>query len=211
MNRPSRLALLFSSLSILPACSTPGAPPAPTSPAVPVVPAVPTAPVTPVAPPAPRDPAPRELTFAAQPGWREEPPSSSMRRAQYVLPGADGAAEATLVVYYFGAGGGGGIEANVTRWAGQFEQPDGSDSLDALERVDGTLHDLDVTYVSLSGTYVAETSPGSGEHVNEDDWSLRAAILDAPEGAYYLKLVGPAATVARWESSWTAFLEAVGR
>lgn len=201
---PPRLALLLSLPLVLPACAAPPTP---------VAPAAPTAPAAPAAAPAPSTAAAssaQELTFTAQPGWKEEAPSSSMRRAQFVLPGADGAAEATLVVYFFGAGGGGGVEANVTRWAGQFEQPDGSDSLDALVRTERRLHGMDVTDVALSGTYVAETSPGSGEHVDEEDWSLRAAILDAPEGAYYVKLVGPSATVLRWEASYRAFLEAVG-
>ena len=34
------------------------------------------------------------LTFTAQPGWLVETPTSSMRKAQYRLPGSDGAADA---------------------------------------------------------------------------------------------------------------------
>ncbi len=139
-----------------------------------------------------------------------EAPTSSMRKAQYRLPGSDGAADAALVVYHFGAGGGGGVEANLARWAGQFEQPDGSDSRAAMKSSTRTLNGMDVTEVDLAGTYVAETSPGSGEHVREEGWRMRAAILAAPEGAYYAKLVGPSATVARWEASFQSFLESVG-
>src|SRR5688572_14868402 len=45
------------------------------------------------------------LRFTAQPGWTVETPASAMRKAQYLLPGADGAADASLVVYHFGPGG----------------------------------------------------------------------------------------------------------
>ena len=134
-----------------------------------------------------------------------------MRKAQYRLPGSGGAGDATLVVYHFGPGGGGGVEANLERWAGQFEQPDGSDSRAAMKSAARTLNGREVTEVDLAGTYVAETSPGSGEHVREEDWRMLAAILAAPEGAYYAKLVGPSATIKRWEASFTSFLESTGR
>jgi hypothetical protein len=149
-----------------------------------------------------------ELHFAAQEGWLTETPTSSMRKAQFRLPGADGAADASLVVYYFGPSGGGGVEANVARWAGQFEQPDGSDSMAALKSTQRELHGMAVTDVQLAGTYVAETSPGSGVRVREEGWRMLASILEASEGAYYVKLVGPAATVARWDASYQAFIDA---
>ena len=157
--------------------------------------------------PVPPAAAPGELAFAPQDGWITETPTSSMRKAQFRLPGADGAADASLVVYYFGPGGGGGVEANLARWAGQFEQPDGSDSSALLTSTKRDLRGLPVTDVQLGGTYVAETSPGSGVRVREEGWRLRASILETSEGAYYVKLVGPAATVARWEKSYEGFLD----
>ena len=167
----------------------------------------------PAAPPAPAAAAATpastgELRFAAQPGWVTETPTSSMRKAQFRLPGAEGSADASLVVYYFGAGGGGGIEANLERWAGQFEQPDGSDSRAAMKSSKRKVNGIDVTDVALGGTYVAETSPGSGERVREEGWRMLASILEAPAGAHYVKLVGPAATVARWEASYKSFIDA---
>jgi hypothetical protein len=152
-----------------------------------------------------------ELRFEPQPGWMVETPKSSMRKAQYRMPGEGGAADASLVVYHFGPGGGGGVEANLARWAGQFEQSDCSDSRAAMKSSKRTIDGLAVTEVDLAGTYVAETSPGSGEHVREEGWRMLAAIVEASEGAYYAKLVGPAATVSRWEKSYGSFLDAVGR
>lgn len=198
---------LFASLACTSASDTPSTPAAP---------AVSAAPVAETAP-GPEARAARpietagELRFTAQPGWVVETPTSSMRKAQYRLPSQDGAGAASLVVYHFGAGGGGGVEANLARWAGQFEQPDGSDSRAAMKSSTRTRNGLAVTEVELAGTYVAETSPGSGERVREEGWRMLAAILEAQEGAYYVKLVGPAETVAHWEASYAGFLEDVER
>jgi hypothetical protein len=148
-----------------------------------------------------------ELRFTAQDGWITETPTSSMRKAQFRLPGADGAADASLVVYFFGTGGGGGVEANLTRWAGQFEQADGSDSMKSLKSSKRALGNVPVTEADLSGTYVAETSPGSGVRVREEGWRMLASILEASSGTHYVKLVGPAATVARWEPSYRKFID----
>jgi len=151
---------------------------------------------------------PGELRFSAQPGWVAETPTSSMRKAQFRLPGAEGSGDASLVVYYFGAGGGGGVEANLERWAGQFEQPDGSDSHAAMKSSKRVVNGVNVTDVTLGGTYVAETSPGSGTRVREEGWRMLASILEAQAGAHYVKLVGPAATVAKWEASYKSFIDA---
>ena len=131
-----------------------------------------------------------------------------MRKAQFRLPGEGGAADASLVVYHFGASGGGGVEANLERWAGQFEQPDGSSSRAAMKSTARTLKGVPVTDVDLGGTYVAETSPGSGERVREEGWRMLASILQSSAGDYYVKLVGPAPTIARWEASYERFVEA---
>jgi hypothetical protein len=146
------------------------------------------------------------LVFTAQPGWTVEKPSSSMRKAQYLLPRAEHDTEdASLVVYFFG-GQGGTLEDNVNRWAQQFEQPDGRKSSDVLVNSTRTVNGMSVHDVMLSGTYVAETSPGSGQHVRKEGWRMLASIVEAKEGPYYAKLVGPEATVKHWESSFRNFV-----
>ena len=47
-----------------------------------------------------------------------------MRHAQYRVPGGNGDGE--CIVFYFGPGEGGDPMSNARRWAGQFDQPDGS-------------------------------------------------------------------------------------
>lgn len=183
------------------ACDSP-----PDAPAEPKASATPTAPKPPASPKA----ASGELQFSPQSGWTVETPTSNMRKAQYLLPRAEGDTEdASLVVFFFGAGGGGGREANLSRWAGQFEQPDGSASIKQMKSAERTVNGLVVTDVELSGTYVAETTPGSGERVRKEKWRMLASIVDAPAGPYYVKLVGPAGTLQHWEPSYKSFIDAL--
>lgn len=154
----------------------------------------------------PATPAIGELVFHAQHGWFEEHPSSTTRLVQYRLPRAgEDDEDATLVVYFFG-GQGGSKEANLERWTGQFEQPDGGASSSVLETSERTVNGMPVTEVALSGTYVAETSPGSGTRYRKEHWRMLAAIVEAPRGPHYVKVTGPEATVRRWEASYRAFV-----
>jgi hypothetical protein len=182
-------------------------PPKPAEKAAPIPAPAPTASAKPIEA---TKPAPAQaLTMTPQPGWVAEEPSSAMRKAQFRLPHADSDSEdASLVVYYF-VGQGGTREANLERWAGQFEQPDGSPSGDALRSSTRKVGDLEVFEAALSGTYVAETAPGSGVHVNKPGWRMQTAIIDASDGPWYFKLVGPEATVAKWNASYVAYLDSV--
>ena len=150
------------------------------------------------------------LVFTTPAGWTAETPTSAMRKAQYRLARAEGDGEdGECVVYFFGAGGGGGVEANLERWCTQFEQPDGGDSHAELVRAERTVGGMAVHEAELSGTYVAETAPGSGERVNKPGFALRAAIVESDHGAYYVKLVGPSATVARHASAFRELISGV--
>ncbi|MGE4066130.1 MAG: hypothetical protein AB7H88_05085, partial [Vicinamibacterales bacterium] len=106
-------------------------------------------------------PAAAGLVYAVPAGWHASAPASSMRVAQFSLPGTAGSAE--LVLYYFG-GSGGSVEANVTRWIGQMRQPDGSPADAVAKRSTRVINGLQATLVDVSGTYVAEVMPGASEH-----------------------------------------------
>jgi len=130
-----------------------------------------------------------------------------MRIAQYRLPKATGDAEdASLVLYYFGQGQGGSTAANVERWIGQIQQADGSSTKDKSKEDSLEAHGLKVTTVDVSGTYVAETAPGSGTFHNKPGYRLRAAVVETPKGSYFVKLVGPEKTVTQWNESFLSYL-----
>jgi hypothetical protein len=149
-----------------------------------------------------------ELHYKAPDGWVKEPSSSAMRVAQYKLPKAEGDPEdAALVVYYFGATQGGAVQVNVDRWISQVQQPDGSSSKDKAKTETSTVNGLKVTTVDVSGTYTAEMAPGTPSQRNDANYRLRAAVIETPKGNYFLKLVGPAKTMGRWEQSFTDFVK----
>ena len=149
-----------------------------------------------------------ELRYTAPEGWVREQPTSAMRVAQYKLPKVEGDSEdAALVVYFFGATQGGSVQANIDRWTSQMQQPDGSAAKDKAKTEALTVNGLKVTTVDVSGTYTAEMAPGSGTMHNDANYRLRAAVIETAKGNYFLKLVGPAKTMGRWEQSVTDFVK----
>jgi hypothetical protein len=146
------------------------------------------------------------LTFSAPTSWKPVTTSSSMRVAQFAIPRAAGdPADAELVLYYFG-GSGGSVEANIERWLGQMQQPDGKPSSAVAKRESRTVNTLKVTLVDVSGTYVAEMTPGAKERHNSPNFRLRAAVIETPNGPYFIKLTGPAKTVAGADKTFEQFL-----
>jgi predicted small lipoprotein YifL len=149
-----------------------------------------------------------DLHFKAPDAWVTEKPSSSTRVGQYKLPKAEGDNEdASLVLYYFGAAQGGAVQANIDRWIGQMQQPDGSASKDKAKTENLTVNGLKVTTVDLTGTFTAEMMPGSGDRHNNADYRLRGAVVETPKGSYFAKLVGPSKTVARWDQAYSEYLK----
>lgn len=139
--------------------------------------------------------------------WKETPTKSGMRTAQWTVPGKAGDAE--LVVYYFGPSGAGGADANLERWIGQFEQPDGSPSQSKAKVDKKTVGTLSVITVEVSGRYVAAMSPGSAQKNDKPDHTLLGAIVETMNGPYYFKMVGPKETMTAAHKPFHAFIDSL--
>src|SRR5262249_29979373 len=125
-------------------------------------------------------------------------------------PKADGDKDdATLIVYFFGAAGGGSVQANMDRWISQMSQPDGKASKDVAKTSSMTANGLKVNGVDVTGTYVAEMSPGATERFNYPGWRLRASVVETPGGMYYVKLAGPTKTIAKWDAAFGEFMKSL--
>ena len=149
------------------------------------------------------------LVFSKPDVWKTTPTTSSMRVAQFAIPHAEGdAADAEVVVYYFG-GSGGSVDANIERWVAQIQQPNGRSSSAVAQRSTRKVNGLEVALVDVSGTYVAEVTPGSADRHNSPNFRLRAAVVSTPKGPYFIKLTGPAKTVAAAESAFERFLSSI--
>lgn len=148
-----------------------------------------------------------ELQFKTPDGWSRETPSSGMRVAQYQLPAAEGDAEAaSLVVYYFGAGQGGSLQANLDRWTGQIQQPNGGSSKEKAKTESLTVNGMNVTLLDVSGTY-AGGDMGGGAGQSKTNFRMRAGVIESPKGGYFIKLVGPEKTIAKWDDSFIEFIK----
>lgn len=130
------------------------------------------------------------ITVAVPEGWSEKPVKGGMRAGHFTVSGEAG--DADLIIYYFGQGGAGGVQANLDRWFGQFERPEGAPEPKVeTSEVAG----MKVTTAQTEGKYVAAVMPGATEKHNQDGAKLLAAIIEAEAGPYYFKMVGPKSTV----------------
>ncbi|MEM7385678.1 MAG: hypothetical protein AAF514_12100, partial [Verrucomicrobiota bacterium] len=130
------------------------------------------------------------LTFKTPKGWVSEKPSSSMRKAQLVVPGKKKGQEAEVVYFYFGPGQGGTVQANVDRWFGQFKEP--KDQLEARTTKE-TVNKTNVTFVRAKGTFMS--GPPFGQKVPKPGYAMLAAIVETDKGPIFIKMTGPENTV----------------
>jgi hypothetical protein len=148
---------------------------------------------------------PVAITWVDPAEWKRSEKSSMMRKATYVVPRAAGDKEdGDLGVFYFGPGQGGGLEANVDRWVKQFQGTKPEDVKRADRNIGGlTAHTVEIE----SGTY--DPGPMGGGKGPKENYGLLGAIVDAPSGSYFFKLVGPKATVIKAKKSFFALLDSI--
>jgi hypothetical protein len=149
-----------------------------------------------------------EIAWTVPDGWVEEPPSNAMRKAQFVLPAAEGDSEdATVVITHFpGDGAVGGIEANIQRWYGQMKQPDGKPTSEVAETKRDKVNGIEQVRVSMTGTYSGGMTMGGHGSPEKPGFKMVSTIVRASAGPYFVKMTGPEATVAKWEKSYDGFL-----
>lgn len=152
----------------------------------------------------------KSLTFSAPKDWIAEVPSSSMRKAQYRLPRAEGDPEdAEIAVFYF-SGGGGAIQANIDRWTGQFENSAGGSIASAARTTHKVVHGISLTIVDISGTYnVPSMGSMMASASKKENFRMLAVMAEAEDGPWFFKLTGPSRTVAKWEESFQSFLDTI--
>lgn len=135
----------------------------------------------------------RELQWSDPVGWRRTRPTSSMRKAQYSVPGANGAEDAEVTVFYFGQGQGGAVQDNINRWHGQFEA-EGADA--GVFNEERTVNGLRVHITGKRGRFAGGgMMPGAAPAEPRGGWALLGAIVETPDGPWFFKMVGPGATV----------------
>ena len=129
-----------------------------------------------------------------------------MRVGTYAIPAADGDAEgAECAAYYFGADQGGDVQANVERWATQFEGVTGR--VQTTSEIAG----MKVTNVLITGTYLAPSGPMMQSQGKKENYRLIGAIVGAPEGNVFFKCTGPDKTVEAAKAEFNTLIESISK
>ncbi len=167
------------------------------------------------------EPAPtmREAVNNAIAGLRWEIPDTweveaqrQMRVATYATPAAEGDDDTgEVAIFYFGPGEGGSVEANVNRWFGQFDQPDGRPTSEVATRESIEVNGIPITIVRTTGIYNAAAGPMAPREDIRPGYKLIGAIAEGPEGAVFYKFTGPEATVNKAEQEFFQLIESIER
>ncbi len=132
------------------------------------------------------------IRFDVPSSWDEQP-ESEFYEAKYVIGSESGEMTLTLTTM------GGGVEANLERWVGQFQQsPDSRPRRDTL-RVDGTSSE----WLDVRGTFRSRVGSRPGPH---EDWRLLGVAIPMRPRPFLLKLVGPRAAVSKFEDEFRSFV-----
>ena len=148
------------------------------------------------------------IAFTPPTHWRDLE-ASGMRQAQFRLPPVQGESEeAEVNVFYFGPQSGGGVQANLERWIGQMELPEGADPGTAITRSTFTADGMNGHLVSLDGTYMKSARPMGGEKTPHPGYRLVGVVLEGPQGSLFFKLTGPEKTARAMESDLMKMVQA---
>lgn len=169
----------------------------------PVPAAAPVAPV-PASAPVSQGSASGELKWTMPPRWKTGP-EKPMRAATYLVPPAAGDSEGAECAVFVNIGG--GVNANIKRWIGQFDQPDGSSSEAKAKQNKETINGLSVTTVDLTGTFAGGGMAMGQPAAKKENYRLLGAIVETPQGETFFKLTGPVKTMAAAQGEFQALLK----
>jgi len=147
------------------------------------------------------------LMFETTGDWQSVKPKSRMLEFEIKVPKVEGdETDGRLTVM----GAGGSIAANIQRWEGQFSQADGSATKAKTEEL--TIDQMKITMVDVEGAFT-QTMGGpfsGGKKVKLEDQRMLSAIIQTPKnGNYFIKLVGPAATIKANEDEFKKMIKGV--
>lgn len=129
------------------------------------------------------------IAYELPENWEEVSPSSPMRQAQFKVA-VDGGEALEIALFRFP--GGGSVEANVTRWKGQFRNEAGTGEVETAKTETLSQGPLNVTILHVEGTYLEPQGPMmmGGETKPVPDSAMLAAVVLGEGDPWFLKVVG---------------------
>lgn len=134
-------------------------------------------------------------------------PEKPMRSATYLIPAAPGDSEGAECAVFENIGG--GVDANIKRWIGQFEQPDSGSSDAKAKQAKETINGFPVSTVDLTGIFAGGGMAMGQPSVKKPGYRLLGAIIETPSGPVYFKMTGPEKTMAAAQKEFQEMLKSV--
>jgi hypothetical protein len=149
------------------------------------------------------------LKSKAPAGWESHAPSNRMRAYEFTFKGKDDKVGAEMVIFYFGPGGGGSAEENVKRWKGMMAPPEGKKIDDVAKVEKSKVGEVPVTYLDVEGTYLFKEKPfdPNAKVEQKKDYRMLGIVFESPKGPYFIRVTGPAKTVAEQKKAIDEWLK----
>ena len=134
-----------------------------------------------------------ELELKLPKSWKQSDATVPMRLATFEVPPGEGDKDKGEFVISSFPGGGGGVDANISRWVGQFS----AEGRKVTVR-QGKAGESDYFVANISGTYMKPDGPPILRKTKETPGQRMVGVILNLEGkaVYFMKLTGPDATVA---------------
>ena len=105
---------------------------------------------------------------------------------------------------------GGTIEANTSRWIGQFKDTEAGADRSAAKVEKQEINGMTVTTVEIAGTYMESLRGPFGPKTPREEYRLVGAIVETGvAGNYFFKLVGPDTTVSPARDAFIEMLKSL--
>lgn len=149
------------------------------------------------------------LKFTAPQDWEQIKPRNNIIEVELAVTAEDDKAssaaddEPSARLTIMSAGG--SVDANLTRWRGQFQKSKKKPEIDKAK-----VGEMPLTMFDVSGTYLDSPRGPFGPKEEKPGYRMIAGILETKAlGNYFFKLVGPAEVVEPNAEAFRAMLQSV--
>jgi len=138
--------------------------------------------------------------------WKPVKPRSNIIRYEFSIPAVKGDETPGRMTI---TAAGGGVEANIARWAGQFQTSAGKPLGDGAKKVEEkNVGGLKVHVIDLTGDFQDSPRGPFGPKVSRPSYRMLAVIIPLKKGGtWFIKSYGPQATMKRAEKDFAAMVE----
>lgn len=136
--------------------------------------------------------------------WTWTPPSSSVRIANYAIPGGEPDDSSELVIRQFAETEGEDLPANLDRWKSHFRSSGGGPVRPQVTET--VVANLPATIVRINGEYM-----GLGASWHRYNYTMLIVLIKYEKGNICLRLLGPDETLKSQKAQWHSFLQSIQR